>query len=134
MPYSRLTEEHSSRSDGWQCAVVRLEAKYCGRRAADAPVVPLAWRCEPAMSPRLFKSGFKPPALDEPGEDLPGVTIQFRCQQCLGRKYPGRIADDVTHGELLPSLVALLQAAQAVFDRHNQCPRRVLSILGALAA
>jgi putative transposase len=41
---------------------------------------------------------------------------------------------DVTHGELFPSLAALLQAAQAFFDRHNQCPHRVLSILGALAA
>jgi len=41
---------------------------------------------------------------------------------------------EVTHGELFPSLVALLQAAQAFFDRHNLCPHRVLSILGAQAA
>jgi putative transposase len=41
---------------------------------------------------------------------------------------------EVTHDELFPSLAALLQAAQACFDRHNQCPHRVLSIIGALAA
>jgi len=41
---------------------------------------------------------------------------------------------EVTHDELFPSLGARLQAAQACFDRHNQCPHRVLSIIGALAA
>jgi len=40
---------------------------------------------------------------------------------------------EVTHGALFPSLAALLQAAQAFFDRHNLCPHRVLSILGAHA-
>jgi putative transposase len=41
---------------------------------------------------------------------------------------------EVTHCELFPSLAALLQAAQAFFDRHHQCPHRVLSIIGAHAA
>jgi transposase len=41
---------------------------------------------------------------------------------------------EVTHGELFPTLAALLQAAQTFFDRHNQCPHRVLSIIGAHAA
>jgi transposase len=40
---------------------------------------------------------------------------------------------EVTHCELFPSLAALLQAAQAFFDRHNQRPHRVLSIIGAHA-
>jgi len=41
---------------------------------------------------------------------------------------------EVTHGELLASLDALLKAAHAFFDRYNQCPPRVLSIIGAHAA
>ena len=41
---------------------------------------------------------------------------------------------EVTHGELLTTLAALLQAAQDFFDRHNRCPARVLSIIGAHAA
>jgi hypothetical protein len=41
---------------------------------------------------------------------------------------------EVTHGELFVTLAALLQAAQAFFDRYNQGPHRVLSIIGAHAA
>jgi putative transposase len=41
---------------------------------------------------------------------------------------------EVTHCELLPSLAALLQAAQAFFDRHNQGPHHVRSIIGVHAA
>jgi transposase len=41
---------------------------------------------------------------------------------------------EVTHCELFASLDALLQAAHAFFDRYNQCPPRVLSIIGAHAA
>jgi transposase len=41
---------------------------------------------------------------------------------------------EVTHGELFPSLDALLKAAPAVFDRYNQSTDRVLSIIGAHAA
>jgi len=41
---------------------------------------------------------------------------------------------EVTHGELLASLDALLKAAHAFFDRYNQCSHRVLSIIGAPAA
>jgi putative transposase len=41
---------------------------------------------------------------------------------------------EVTHGELFATLAAWLQAAQAFFDRYNQCPARVLSIIGAHAA
>ena len=41
---------------------------------------------------------------------------------------------EVTHGERFPRLAALLQAAQAVFDRDNQSTARVLAIIGAQAA
>jgi putative transposase len=41
---------------------------------------------------------------------------------------------EVTHCEFFTPLAALLQAAQAFFDRHNRCPARVLSIIGAHAA
>jgi transposase len=41
---------------------------------------------------------------------------------------------EVTHGELLVSLDALIKAAHAFFDWYNQCPQRVLSIIGAHAA
>jgi transposase len=41
---------------------------------------------------------------------------------------------EVTHGELLASLDALLKAAYAFFDRYNQSTERVLSIIGAQAA
>jgi transposase len=41
---------------------------------------------------------------------------------------------EVTHGELLASLDALLKAAPAFFDRDNQSTERVLSIIGAHAA
>jgi putative transposase len=40
---------------------------------------------------------------------------------------------EVTHGELFVTLAALLQAAQAFFDRYNHCPHRVLSIIGSHA-
>ena len=38
----------------------------------------------------------------------------------------------VTHCELYVSVKALIQAAQAFFDRYNTMPQRVLSIIGAL--
>jgi transposase len=41
---------------------------------------------------------------------------------------------EVTHGELFASVNALLQAAQEFFDRYNQCPQRMLSIIGSHAA
>jgi transposase len=41
---------------------------------------------------------------------------------------------EVTHCELFASLDALLKAAHACFDCYNQCPLRVLSIIGAHAA
>jgi transposase len=41
---------------------------------------------------------------------------------------------EVTHGELFPTLAALLQAAQEFFDRYNLCSYRVRSIIGAHAA
>jgi transposase len=41
---------------------------------------------------------------------------------------------EVTHCELFTTLAALLRAAQDFFDRYNQCPDRVLSIIGAQAA
>lgn len=39
---------------------------------------------------------------------------------------------EVTHGELFESVKALLQAAQDFFDRYNNIPQEVLSIIGAL--
>jgi transposase len=41
---------------------------------------------------------------------------------------------EVTHCELFASLDALVKAAHAFFDRYNQCPPRVLAIIGAHAA
>jgi putative transposase len=41
---------------------------------------------------------------------------------------------EVTHCELFASMDALLKAAHAFFDRYNQCPQRLLSIIGAHAA
>jgi transposase len=41
---------------------------------------------------------------------------------------------EVTHGELFPSVKALLHAAQEFFDRYNRCPHRILSIIGSYAA
>ena len=41
---------------------------------------------------------------------------------------------EVTHGELFESIKALLVAAQAFFDRYNQKPASVLSIIGSNAA
>jgi hypothetical protein len=41
---------------------------------------------------------------------------------------------EVTQGELCVSLEALIQAAHAFFARCNQCPHRVLSIIGTPAA
>jgi putative transposase len=38
---------------------------------------------------------------------------------------------EVTHGELFETISALVQAAQAFFDRYNQSARRVLSIIGS---
>lgn len=39
---------------------------------------------------------------------------------------------EVTHCELFESVKALLSAARNFFDRYNQCPQQVLSIIGAL--
>jgi len=41
---------------------------------------------------------------------------------------------EVTHCELFESVKALLVAAQNFFDRYGECPKRVLSIIGALPA
>jgi transposase len=41
---------------------------------------------------------------------------------------------EVTHCELFASLDALLKAAQAFFDRYNQCSDGVRAIIGAHAA
>jgi putative transposase len=41
---------------------------------------------------------------------------------------------EVTHCELFDSLDALLKAAHAFFERYNQGPHQVLSIIGAHAA
>ena len=41
---------------------------------------------------------------------------------------------EVTHCELFVTVKALLTAAQAFFDRYNQCPQRILSVIGSHAA
>jgi transposase len=41
---------------------------------------------------------------------------------------------EVTHCELFVTVKALLAAARDFFDRHNQCPNTVLSIIGSHAA
>jgi putative transposase len=41
---------------------------------------------------------------------------------------------EVTHCELFATVQALLAAARAFFDRYNQCPDAVLSIIGSHAA
>ena len=40
---------------------------------------------------------------------------------------------EVTHGELFETLEALLQAAQAFFERYNLIPQQVCSIIGSHA-
>ena len=39
---------------------------------------------------------------------------------------------EVTHCELFETIHALIKAAQAFFQRYNQCPERVRSIIGAI--
>jgi transposase len=41
---------------------------------------------------------------------------------------------EVTHCEIFESMQALLSAAQEFFNRHNQCPRTILSVIGSHAA
>jgi putative transposase len=41
---------------------------------------------------------------------------------------------EVTHCELFETVAALLQAAREFFDRYNQCPQQVLSMIGSHAA
>ena len=40
---------------------------------------------------------------------------------------------EVTHCELVETKPALLAAAQACFDRFNQCPQKILSVIGSKA-
>jgi transposase len=40
---------------------------------------------------------------------------------------------EVTHCEMFETKQALLAAAQAFFDRYNQCPEKILSIIGSKA-
>jgi transposase len=41
---------------------------------------------------------------------------------------------EVTHCELFETMAALLQAAREFFDRYNQCPQQVLSMMGSHTA
>src|SRR5258706_16352755 len=41
---------------------------------------------------------------------------------------------EVTHCELFETKPALLAAAQDCFDRFNQCPQKILSVIGSNAA
>jgi putative transposase len=40
---------------------------------------------------------------------------------------------EVTHCELFQTMQALLTAAQDCFDRCNQCPQKILSVIGSKA-
>ena len=40
---------------------------------------------------------------------------------------------EVTHGELFVTMQALLAAARDFFDRYNQCPQAILSVIGSKA-
>ena len=40
---------------------------------------------------------------------------------------------EVTHCELFETKQALLAAAQDFFDRYNQCPEKILSVIGSKA-
>jgi putative transposase len=40
---------------------------------------------------------------------------------------------EVTHGELFPTVKALLEAAREFFDRYNREPQRILSVIGSHA-
>ena len=40
---------------------------------------------------------------------------------------------EVTHNELFPTVKSLLAAAQEFFDRYNQEPCRILSVIGSHA-
>jgi putative transposase len=41
---------------------------------------------------------------------------------------------EVTHCHVFASLAALVEAAQAFFERHNRCPNTILSVIGSHAA
>jgi hypothetical protein len=41
---------------------------------------------------------------------------------------------EVTHCEVLETMKALLAAAQDCFGRYNQCPEKILSVIGSKAA
>lgn len=41
---------------------------------------------------------------------------------------------EVTHCELFETMQALLTAAQNFFDRYNQCPEKILSVIGSRSA
>ncbi len=41
---------------------------------------------------------------------------------------------EVTHCELFETMQALLAAAQNFFDRYNQCPQKIRSVIGSNAA
>jgi hypothetical protein len=40
---------------------------------------------------------------------------------------------EVTHGELFETKQTLLAAARDFFDRYNQCPEKILSVIGSHA-
>jgi transposase len=44
-----------------------------------------------------------------------------------------QVRREVTHGELFETKPALLSAAQQGFDRFNQCPEQILSVIGSNA-
>ncbi len=62
--------------------------------------------------------------------DLPTYSPWLNPIDMLWRQF----RREVTHCELLVSVEALLRAAHDFFDRYNQCPQYVLSIIGSHAA
>jgi hypothetical protein len=71
----------------------RGEPKPRWRRAADAPVLPWAWRFAPELGPRFFTGGVTRPAWDVPRQALHGGASQRCRQQRLRSALPCRVAD-----------------------------------------
>ncbi len=71
------------------------------------------------MSASLLKGD-----LDVPAEHVPDPI------EMLWRHFRW----EVTHCELFETKSALFLAAQACFERFNQCPQKILSVIGSHAA
>ncbi len=61
---------------------------------------------------------------------LPTYSLWLNPIEMLWRQF----RREVTHCELFETKRALLAAAQACFERFNQCPEKILSVIGSNAA